>query len=161
MLRLRKRCRNLSLCCEAILSDSMERPLGIKIAVVLEILILLLMVFSFLIVNEGLEKIKSLQPKLPEFEEDAYFGLSAPQDNDIIYDTMNFMKYVMLFVGILHIIPAYLIWKGNNIGKYIVLIFAVIDILTVGISILLSIPIIYFVWFDKKTKEYFNAARQY
>jgi|GEM_PF-2311931 len=133
----------------------MEKPIGIKIAVACEILILLLMLAIFWSMNSELEAAKTMMAGA----DDVTLGnitISATGVEDI-YNVMYAIAYITLFVGLLHTIPAYLLWKGNKIGIYAATLLPLLDILIAWWIVVMSLPVIYLIWFDKKTKGHFSS----
>jgi len=122
-----------------------KTPSGLKIALACEALILVLMVASFFLLKGELDSMASAGARL---------GL-AVQDS-AAYLTVGMLAYALLFAGLLHILPAYLLWKRMKLAKYAVVFFAVLDAFVALISIPFSLVILYFVWFDDKTKGVFR-----
>ncbi len=152
--------------------DKKERPLGIKIAVACEIIITLLIFYSFVIVKNEWEIAKNAIPTFTGSGE-IEIGGRVSEPNKSVNATLETMIYFILAIGLLHLIPIFLIWKGNNLARYVVILFAIFDIFAVPnfqkdvvgrnvpdffmfVSIVISIIILYFIWFNPKTKEFFK-----
>jgi len=127
----------------------MEKPIGVKVAVSFEILILLIYLVSFFISWTVFEEARAISEVRPDI---SAFGIGQ-QDEDFLYFTASVLIYTLLIFGLLHLIPIYLLWQGRKIGKYIATFFAVLDFFAIMPTILLSIPVLYFIWFDSKTKD--------
>jgi hypothetical protein len=134
----------------------MERPLGIKIAVAIEILIVLLFTATSLFALIVFEETKSLIPDTSEIEIPGGWTSNLQQFQDSIFAILRILVYVRLFFGLLHLIPAYLLWKGIRMGRYIATLFIVLDFFIALPSVIFAPFILYFVWIDKKSRKFLS-----
>jgi hypothetical protein len=137
----------------------MKRPIGINVAVVLEILLMVVMVGGSLITLPFYEDIKSQMfpsdissPKIPGVTNLDTAVRAA-------HMTFLFVVYANLVMGLLHVVPAYLLWKGHGLARCVATLFAAWDSFALsGIGILISLPIMCVLWGDRKTKTYLGCS---
>jgi hypothetical protein len=132
----------------------MRRPMGAKIAAGCELLIFLMMLSSFLFIQD---QVKMVDEKLPEISWEGDFPpYLVMNQNSFVLDFLGLMSYAILVIGFAHIILALLLWQGSTIGRYAATLLAVLDMFFIFTTLVFSIPIIYLIWFHKDTKEFYR-----
>jgi hypothetical protein len=134
----------------------MERPWGIKVAIAGEIIIVLILLMFFWTLNSELESAKMVSESLNTLPSNSL--VQPMSQDDPMFMATSVLIYATLVIGLLHLIPAYLLWQGNNVGRYLATFLAVLDVFVAILSIPLSIIILYFLWFDSRTKDYFQTG---
>jgi hypothetical protein len=131
----------------------MERPFGVKIAVGIHVFILVFMAASFYFLQGDLEKAKGLGREVA-----AGGGEAFDQE---FYDIVGLLINAMLVFGLLNAVPAYLLWQGNNAGRYTSSVIAFLCGLLVWVILILYLPLIYLIWFHRKTKEFYSIKSKH
>ncbi len=145
----------------------MERPFGIKVSVACELIIVIILVAVYLASSALLSMLGGIG-QMAESPEPISIGgsefkLADASPLDLLLTTT---MYMALIVGLIHLVPAYLLWEGKRIGKYIATILAILNVPVVLIildlfgfpftlvALPLSAVILYFIWLDGPTKNY-------
>lgn len=131
----------------------MRRPLGAKVAAILEVAIFLLMLTSFMGIQD---MIKMADESLPRISWDGASPFLVMQEDTMLLDAIALMSYAILVVGAAHLVLALLLWQGNTLGRYVASAFAVLDLFIMLPTLLLSVPILFLIWLHKDTEPFYR-----
>jgi|GEM_PF-4807499 len=128
----------------------MKRPIGIIVSIGIIAIIGILNLVSYFEHKEVAEHLfVEPQSGVPTY------GSTAVLEHVRLLSTL-FLAAIIVS-AILHFIALPLLWMGKNPARYLIIVLVVVNLLNGGYlaSVIMLIPL-YIVWFDKKTKTYFE-----
>jgi len=146
-----------------------KKPLGLKVSVavfgIIGILLLINGIFGLFTAETTVDTLvdairsdeyseqlqaEGLEESLSELQ-----GMSDAELRAMLMESLTFMLWIILVLGIVYVITAYFLWMQNKIAKYVASVLCLLGALYFPLGTIIHGVVLYFLWFDEDTKAVF------
>ena len=134
-----------------------EKPFGLKISAGIYVLIGLLASFVGVSGYIGMTLTPDLllAPAEEQSDIDVEEIRQMMQDEEM-NDFFTNIFLVIALLGVIHLVVAYFLWKGNKNARYAALVISFFGLWSFPIGTALHAIVLYYLWFDDETKVVFS-----